>query len=115
MTTPLDVKSIQSLQKELGEDFALVLGVYLEKIPSRVQAIAHALQEEDKTKLGQAAHALKGSSRQFGANHLADLCHELETRCKGDTPLADGHHLMQTIEQEAKAVEKAMNQLIQPD
>ena len=55
-----------------------VIGAYLADTPPRFAQLRAAAEAGDAEALRQAAHALKSSSANVGAEQLAALCKELE-------------------------------------
>lgn len=63
--------------------------VFVEHSAGRVAALQGALDAGDASGAAEAAHTLKGSSRQLGLTALADVCLEVEQACKrGDVATA---------------------------
>jgi len=60
-----------------------VIGAYLADTPPRFAQLRAAAEAGDAEALRQAAHALKSSSANVGAERLAALCKELETLGRG--------------------------------
>lgn len=52
--------------------------LYLSQVPQLLASMRMAVTQGDATALQQAAHSLKSSSSQVGAQQLADLCRQLE-------------------------------------
>ncbi len=63
---------------ELGPGFIRILGYYREDGAKSVAAIEQAMRERNTVALVIPAHTLKGESRQFGAEPLADLAEKIE-------------------------------------
>ncbi|TVZ41140.1 PAS domain S-box-containing protein [Alteromonadaceae bacterium 2753L.S.0a.02] len=55
-----------------------LVGMFLEQFDERIQDIVDAIEGNDAEQLAKAAHSLKGSSANLGANMLAEVCFELE-------------------------------------
>ncbi len=64
---------------ELGADFVRILGYFREDGTKSVNAIEQAMRARNAAALVLPAHTLKGESRQFGADPLADLAEHIET------------------------------------
>lgn len=112
-SAPLQAATLHSLMAELGEDFTWVLDTYLDKMPTRLAAIREALASHDMEQLCNAAHSLKGSSLQFGADQLAELCQQIENTGKnGQTPELPS--LVGAVLQEASQVQEFLEHLDQP-
>jgi signal transduction histidine kinase/ligand-binding sensor domain-containing protein/CheY-like chemotaxis protein len=62
-------------QRSLAER---VVELYLQSSTSRLQTLGQAVQRRDAVALRAEAHALKSSSKNVGADAVAELCRELE-------------------------------------
>lgn len=63
---------------ELGPGFIRILGYYREDGEKSVAKIEQAMRDHDTVALVIPAHTLKGESRQFGAEPLADVAEKIE-------------------------------------
>ena len=63
---------------ELGSGFIRILGYYREDGAKSIEAIDTAMREQNSVALVMPAHTLKGESRQFGANIVADIAEKIE-------------------------------------
>lgn len=63
---------------ELGPGFIRILGYFREDGEKSVARIEQAMREHDTVGLVIPAHTLKGESRQFGAEPLADVAEKIE-------------------------------------
>jgi chemotaxis protein histidine kinase CheA len=63
---------------ELGPGFIRILGYYREDGEKSVAKIEQAMHDHDTVALVIPAHTLKGESRQFGAEPLADIAEKIE-------------------------------------
>ncbi len=70
----LDRGVLDVLHENAGNAFIEMIEVYLEDQLLYVDAINKAIKTEDRELLQRTAHTLKGSSRNFGANYLGDIC-----------------------------------------
>jgi HPt (histidine-containing phosphotransfer) domain-containing protein len=75
---PLNMETLEALrayQIEGDPDFLTeLIDAYLSDAPVRIQAMQSALGQQDLSAFAKAAHALKGSSGNLGAETLARLC-----------------------------------------
>ncbi|MBO9580532.1 MAG: Hpt domain-containing protein [Sphingobium sp.] len=69
-------------RKMLGTDLARILGYYEEDGAKSISAIEQALADENAAAMVIPAHTLKGESRQFGANRLAELSEVIENAAR---------------------------------
>ena len=63
---------------ELGPGFIRILGYFREDGEKSVAAIEQAMREQNAVALVIPAHTLKGESRQFGAEPLAEVAEKIE-------------------------------------
>ncbi len=66
------------------EMLAMLQEMILQEAPAMVQAVQAAVNAQDATALRGAAHSLKGSMAQLGAERVADLCYRLEQMGEND-------------------------------
>jgi HPt (histidine-containing phosphotransfer) domain-containing protein len=98
----LDDDVLSTLQSIMEDQYPVLLDTFLqdsEKLLVRLHA-ARSVQA-----LGEAAHTLKGSSSNMGAQALADLCRQLEERAQ-QLPLRGLDDLVNRIEQEFMTVRR---------
>ena len=75
----IDPQGLVRLNKIGGPDFVgQMIDLFLEEAPERLVAAREAEQAGDIGAVADAAHALKSSARNFGAERLADLAENLE-------------------------------------
>jgi CheY-like chemotaxis protein/HPt (histidine-containing phosphotransfer) domain-containing protein len=68
---------LKRLRESVG-DISPIIKVFIDAMSGRVRSLEEAAVEDDYQALKLAAHRLKGSSRQLGAEYLAGLCQQLE-------------------------------------
>jgi HPt (histidine-containing phosphotransfer) domain-containing protein len=75
---PLNLETLEALrayQIEGDPDFLTeLIDTYLTDAPTRILAMQTALDRQDLAAFAKAAHALKGSSGNLGAETLARIC-----------------------------------------
>jgi DNA-binding response OmpR family regulator len=64
---------LQRLREHVG-NITPVVGVFLRSLDRRVTELDRAVQARDAEAINKVAHTMKGSSSQFGAEDLAQLC-----------------------------------------
>lgn len=69
---------LNELKEILAEDFPLLITTFIEDSAERMQRLNAAVTASDATIVKAEAHALKGSSRNLGANPLGDLLAKME-------------------------------------
>ncbi|CAN5463944.1 hypothetical protein BH10PSE12_BH10PSE12_15440 [soil metagenome] len=75
----IDQATFAQARAELGVGFVRILGYFREDGFKSVTAIEEAMRKRNAAALVLPAHTLKGESRQFGAERLADMAEEVET------------------------------------
>ena len=80
----IDWTRVRQLQDEVGaEDFDEVIDLFLEEVGT---AIARLEVLQDRSKLGDDLHFLKGSALSLGFKEFSDLCHDGETTSANGCP-----------------------------
>ncbi|MBB4096748.1 Hpt domain-containing protein [Sphingomonas kyeonggiensis] len=83
--------SFSQARAELGANFVRILGYFREDGVKSVARIEEAMRANNAASMVIPAHTLKGESRQFGADPLADLAETIEMTARAcierqDTP-----------------------------
>jgi two-component system, sensor histidine kinase and response regulator len=97
----LDVEGTPSLVVELIDDF-------LSSAPETLASIREAHRNDSRDALQYAAHSLKGSSLNIGADGLARLCSDLEKSGKVASSAALAE-MIDAVERGLDRVEPALN------
>ncbi|MGN6278969.1 MAG: Hpt domain-containing protein [Sphingomonas sp.] len=106
---------------ELGANFVRILGYFQEDGVKSLAQIEEAMRAQSAADLVLPAHTLKGESRQFGAEPLADCAETIETIARTcvenhDTPdqaLEQVVRLRPLFEKTLAALEREANPLVQ--
>ena len=73
------LEGVRELEAETGQNIvAGLITLFLENTPSILADAREALAHKDAARLSRAAHTLKGSCSNFGANRLQKICEHLE-------------------------------------
>lgn len=83
-----------------------IINLYLESSPELIASIKQAIADSDQVSLFNAAHALKSSSANLGANALAEYCQAIERK---ESPLKQASTLLVPLENQYHAVRKALH------
>jgi len=76
---PEPIASLQTLQQPGEADFAWeIVQLYLQETPARIEAIVQSSRNGNREPVSFAAHALKGSSYNLGAQRVGGLCALIE-------------------------------------
>lgn len=88
-----------------------IIGSFLRFTPVTLNELRIALLANDPEAIRKAAHTMKSSNAQVGANQLAAMCHQLEILgSKGQVPDSAGR--LHELEKEYQAVEKELGQML---
>lgn len=117
----IDWEAYGECRAELGADFVRILGYFREDGAKSVQRIEEAMRAMNAVALVIPAHTLKGESRQFGAEPLADLAELIETgartciehRYAPDALIAEVVKLRPLFEQSLELLERESNPLVE--
>jgi signal transduction histidine kinase/CheY-like chemotaxis protein/HPt (histidine-containing phosphotransfer) domain-containing protein len=109
----LDPEALDEIRKLTSDGAPLlgrVLDLYGEVTPIKVRELREALSRGDTATLRAVAHALKSSSANIGARHLAELCRCLEEKLRKDV-VSDPAPDVARIEDEVRRVASAIEAL----
>ena len=109
----IDPQAIAGL-RELNPDdpafLAELIDLFLQDIPERIAEIESALAQGNAAQLTRAAHTVKGSCSNFGANGLARVAQTMEQQGKASA-FADATATLPELRAEFALVEAALKQL----
>jgi len=107
----LDLALLGSLRELLGPKFEELITTFNTDCGKRLDRLGEALPLLDFSVIRHESHGVKGSSRNIGANSLAELCGELETKAKNEE--AEGMQpLFTAIQQKFAAVAAQLESLL---
>ena len=93
-----------------GEFLRELIGIFLEDTPKHFAQLEDALARQDAAVMTRAAHTIKGSSGNFGAEQFARLAKDIESAGKaGNIPAAAA--LIPELERQFEKVAAALKQL----
>ena len=103
----LDTQMLAELKDLLGDNFNELIDRYTSDSNHRFSLLKAAISSLDFKTIYYEAHGIKGSSRNMGANKLAEICGQLEAL--GHAQSSDGvTSLFQQAELEFAAVEQLL-------
>ena len=116
----VDWPTFSRARAELGANFIRILGYFTEDGVKSVSQIEEAMRAANAAALVLPAHTLKGESRQFGAEPLAECAETIEMIARAcveshDTPDQALEHVVRLrplFEQTLAALEREANPLI---
>ena len=117
----IDWDEFRATRAQLGAAFVRILGYFREDGTKSVVAIEEAMRARDARGLVIPAHTLKGESRQFGAEKLAELAEDIETFARHclEAQVSPEEYLPRVVElrplfeQTLAALEREANPLVQ--
>jgi len=84
-----------------------LIDLFVLDLPTRLSAIAQAIERADAPDLALQAHALRGGAANFGACHLDELCGKLEQIGVRDA-LAEASAMLDPLGRESAQVRDAL-------
>ncbi|MDD5207999.1 MAG: response regulator [Elusimicrobiales bacterium] len=112
--TPLDAAAVKELMALAGKENPAFMDelvtAYMKDVPSRIEAIRAGIRAGDAEALRLAAHALKGSSGNAGAQRIQRICRLLELIGISGSVEGAGEHL-EALEKEMAGTSAAMEGL----
>jgi len=107
----VDMATLDMLKEVMEDGFVNLLETYINDSKVRLDDLQNALAAGDGEAVRRAAHSLKGSSGNLGANRMAALCLDVENRGKDDQ--LDGlDKLLVEIKQEYQQVTSIMQSFL---
>ncbi|MBF0357634.1 MAG: PAS domain S-box protein [Magnetococcales bacterium] len=95
----INLKILNRLRHDLGGDIDIPLKKFLEMLPERLQTIITTFEQKNPKEMSHATHKLKGSAASFGAVHLQDICHRIESIGRDGLLPEDGSILSELTEE----------------
>ena len=77
-TAPLDLEVVEDLRAAMGDQFKMLVALFLEDAPGQLARLEAAAVLDDKAQLAAAAHALKSSSANLGAMQVSAISKRIE-------------------------------------
>ncbi len=100
---PVDAETLNELRSIMGDEFNLLLDIFISDSEQRVKAIDVAIATSDAESLRGAAHSFKGSSLNMSAAELTELCRQLEFMGR-DNELAGARAVFEEVKIEFEKV-----------
>jgi len=110
-TDHVDMDTLNMLKEIMEDGFKTLLETFVNDSHSRIEDLRAGLQAGDSDAVRRAAHSLKGSSGNLGANPLAALCLTVENRSK-DGDLQGLEADLMAIENEYQKVAAIMQSMM---
>ena len=91
-----------------------MLQAYLDDTPTHLQTLKSAIDSASTVQMRKAAHSLKSSSANVGADALAQRCKEMEQLGRNDTT-AGAAVLLDEMERSFQAVRQALGAILEKE
>ncbi|MBU3916316.1 response regulator [bacterium] len=104
-------RNLKQLKEDVEEDFGMLVNLFLEHLPGKVNRVRHAVATNNASDLKRAAHQLKGSCASFSADRLVHICQSLENAAETSLPEIPVS-LMHKLDIEVKQVETILRNQI---
>ncbi|KFI23000.1 EAL domain-containing protein [Nitrosococcus oceani] len=76
--TPLDLVALNRLRASVSDAFPSMVETFIEDTSLYLEVLQKAIFEDKVHKVGEMAHSVKGSAKNFGANRFASIAKQLE-------------------------------------
>lgn len=109
---PQAIENLRALNPGDNDEFLReITGIFLEDTPQRVAELEESLAKGDLPRFARAAHSIKGSSSNLGANLLKAVAEKLEHQAR-TTGIGDVTALVQQLKIEYGRAETELNKLM---
>lgn len=79
------IDKLKQLRELLGDTYRELLEAYLDDSPKKLDQMQSSFRELDFESLANAAHTMKGSSGNMGAQKLSEVCAEIERLARSNS------------------------------
>ena len=108
---PSAIENLRALSPDDHDEFLReIVGIFLDDTPKRIAELDHSLAADDNATFSRAAHSIKGSSSNLGANALRAVAEKLEQQSRSG--LTDVAPLIATVKTEFARAQAELNKLI---
>jgi HPt (histidine-containing phosphotransfer) domain-containing protein len=90
-----------------------VIGLFLETTPAVLATLRLTTSSGRASDIGRAAHSLRGSSRELGADRVAQLCQQIEALARA-ARIIEAASILPELEAEYEAVRRLLMEQIEP-
>ena len=105
---PVNLQRIRKATMGNEEFMAELIDIYLDDSPAQIRALRDAIQGREGEVAASAAHRLKGSSGNLGADSLAALCRRVEESGR-ENRVEEMPGLLKDIEREFSRVKEYLS------
>ncbi len=105
---PVNLRRIREATMGDEEFMAELIDIYLDDSPAQIRVLRDAIESREGEVAASAAHRLKGSSGNLGADSLAALCRRVEESGR-DNRVEEMPDLLNDIEREFSRVKECLS------
>ena len=107
---PVDTVALNELRSIMGEEFGLLIDIFIKDSAERLVTIEAAIGSKDAETLRGSAHSFKGSALNLSAAKLTELCRQLEYMGR-DGEFDDAPEVFESVKAEYDAVKAFLEDL----
>lgn len=101
--------ALVELHSQIGDVLYVMVQAYLDDLPIYISALDEAVASNNAKSFADVLHTIRGSSINFGASRLVNVCQQLEEL--GRAGLIDGsEHLLEELKHESNLVQQVLTQ-----
>ena len=105
---PVDVAALNELRSIMGEEFGLLIEIFIKDSAERLITIGAAIANNDSESLRGSAHSFKGSALNLSAAKLTELCRQLESMGR-DNQFDEAPTVFELVKEEYEVVKNYLN------
>jgi CheY-like chemotaxis protein/HPt (histidine-containing phosphotransfer) domain-containing protein len=110
---PSRLEAVRSLKTGGPALARRVIHLFLETTPAIMATLRLTTSSGNAADVGRAAHSLRGSSRELGADRVAQLCQQIESLARGGR-IGEAAASLPELEDEYEAVRRLLTEQIEP-
>lgn len=99
----VDSASLQELRNIMGDEFCLLVDVFIRDSVQRLQDLQQAIDNDNAAEVRTVAHGFKGSALNLSAHRLTEYCRQLESMGR-DAQLEGAAEILAQVKQEFERV-----------
>lgn len=103
----LDFEVLSQLKELMSDEFNVLVSVFVSDGKTQIENLKLAMDSSNSEEIRRIAHTLKGSSLNFGAHKLSELCKFLEHKAAANE-LDDTNSIIQKIVAEFEEVKETL-------
>jgi histidine phosphotransfer protein HptB len=108
-TNSINLETLNELKEIMEDEFEELVSVFVSDSLSQINELSNAINSSSASDIRRIAHTLKGSSSNFRAQPLSEICKVLELNAV-DNKLDDVNEILEKIITEYEAVKAALKE-----